>query len=176
MARKLNAREIRMLQVGAAAVIIIPGLALAMDGLDNWREIRARLATAETKLSDLRTDEAKQTGLLAIVPALELPQAEETQKFLFRDRLHEQLKKAGIRTEPLQILASRKVKTLPHKVLKIQCNGKCRFDQLLDLLAGLKENPYLIGIEELDIQCDTKQPPDKRQEVDIKLTVSTFVK
>jgi hypothetical protein len=33
-----------------------------------------------------------------------------------------------------------------------------------------------VGIEELKIECDTKQPPDKRQEVEIALTASTFVK
>ena len=51
-------------------------------------------------------------------------------------------------------------------------------DQLLDFLSNLNENPYLVGVEELRIQCDTKEPPEKRKdkEIEIDLTVSTFVK
>ena len=43
---------------------------------------------------------------------------------------------------------------------------------MLDLLANLKENPYLVGVEELRMRIDKKKP----QEVDLDLTVSTFVK
>jgi hypothetical protein len=43
---------------------------------------------------------------------------------------------------------------------------------VLDLLARLNENPYLIGIEEFKIKVD----PKKRHEVEFDLTVSTFAK
>jgi len=163
-----------MVQIGAIAVIAIPAFTFGSKWIDDWRRVRASVASAQTKLTDLEINETKQAGLLSIVPVCEPPQEEEVQKLLFRDKLHEQLKKAGINTEPLQFLPVRKVKD--HKILKIQCKGKCKFDQLLDLLASLRENPYLVGIEELKIECDTKQPPDKRQEVEVALTVSTFVK
>jgi hypothetical protein len=175
MARKLTQREIRTLQIGAIVVIAIPAFVYGTDWLAHWRKVRASLAVAERRLEDVRGDTARQAGLLSIVPVLELPRREEEQKFLFRDKLHEQLKKAGVKTEPLQILATRKTKGLSYGVLKIRCTGKCRFDQSLDLLAALQENPYLVGVEELDIQCDTKQPPEKRKEIELDLTVSTFV-
>ena len=54
----------------------------------------------------------------------------------------------------------------------MKCSGKCKFAQILDLLASLKENPYLVGIEEMRIKCDTKN----RQEIELDLTVSTFAK
>jgi hypothetical protein len=165
-----------MLQIGVIAVVVIPVFTFGLDWIDNWRSVRASIADAQAKLSDLGIDEAKHAALLSVVPVVEMPQPEETQKFLFRDKLHEQLKKAGITTQPLQILPTRNMRNGPYKVLKIQCKGKGKFDQLLDLLAGLKENPYLVGVEELRIECDTKQPPEKRQEMDIQLTVSTFVK
>ena len=103
---------------------------------------------------------------------------EDKQKFLFRDKLHEQLKKAGITTDPLQFLPVRKPRGVPYRVLKIKCKGKCKLEQLLDFLANLKENPYCVGVEELRIQCDTKEPPEKRKDkqIEIDLTVSTFVK
>jgi hypothetical protein len=165
-----------MLQVGAIAVVAIPAFTFGLQWIDDWRAVRASLAESQAKLADLGIDEAKHAALLSLVPVFEPPQAEETQKFLFRDKLHEQLKKAGLDTQPLQILSSRKMRNGPYKVLKIQCKGKGKFDQWLDLLAGLNENPYLVGIEELRIECDTKQPPEKRQDVEVQLTVSTFAK
>jgi hypothetical protein len=163
-----------MIQIGAIAMIAIPALTLGTSWIDDWGKVRKSLADSQKKLKDLEINETTQAGLLSVVPVLEPPQEEEVQKPLFREKLYEHLKKAGINTEPLQFLPIRKVKD--HRVLKIQCKGKCKLDQLLDLLAGLRENPYLVGIEELKIECDTKQPPDKRQEVGIALTVSTFVK
>jgi hypothetical protein len=43
---------------------------------------------------------------------------------------------------------------------------------VLDFLARLNENPYLVGIEELKIK---KVDPKKPQDVELDLTVSTFV-
>jgi hypothetical protein len=174
MARKLTPREIRTIQIGAVILVAIPAFTFGTKWIDDWRRVRESLSQSQAKLKDLEADAAKQAGLLSLVPVFEPPQEEDVQKFLFRDKLHEQLKKAGINPEPLQFLPVRKVEN--QKVLKIQCKGKCKFDQLLDLLASLKENPYLVGIEELKVDCDTKQPPDKRQDVEIALTVSTFVK
>jgi hypothetical protein len=58
-----------------------------------------------------------------------------------------------------------------------QCKPR-KLDQMLDFLANLKENPYCVGVEELQIRCDTKEPPEKRKDKDVEmdLVVSTFVK
>jgi hypothetical protein len=101
-----------------------------------------------------------------------MPEKEEIQKFLFRDKFNEQLKKAGIRSEPLQILPASKSPVARYQLLRLKCSAKCRFGQALDLLANLKDNPYLAGIEEFKIECDQK----KRQDVELDITVSTFVK
>lgn len=175
MARQLTQREKRILVIGLLSAVAILALNFGLDGLDRWRAARASLQSARDKLDDVVIDEAKQAGLLSIVPALEMPQLEEKQKFLFRDRLHEQLKKAGIKTEPLTILSSRRKAGIPYKIMRIKCAGKCKFEQLLDFLAALPENPYLVGIEELRVNCDATQPADKRKEIEIDLTVSTFV-
>ena len=150
-------------------------LKFGLDGYDRWQALRASLQSHRAKLQEVVVDERKQAGLLSIVPVAETPAVEEKQKFLFRDRLHEQLKKAGIKAEPLTILGARKKVGLPYKVLRIRCRGKCRFEQLLDFLATVQENPYLVGIEELRLECDAKQPPEKRKDVEIDLTFSTFV-
>jgi hypothetical protein len=59
-----------------------------------------------------------------------------------------------------------------YKLLRLKCSAKCKFGQVLDLLVNLKENPYLVGVEEMRIKCDPKKP----QEVQLDLTVSTFVR
>lgn len=165
-----------MLEVGVIATVAILSFTFGPRVLKGWREARAAVAAAQSRLGEVETNAAKQAGLLALVPACQVPEPEEKQKVLFRDKLHDQLQKAGINTEPLQIIAARKITGVPYKVLKVKCKGKCKFEQLLEFLAGLKENPYLVGVEELKVTCDTKEPPDKRSQVDIDLTVSTFAK
>jgi hypothetical protein len=174
MARKLNARERHILIGGILVGVAILVFTFGPDVLRHWRQVRAEVTALETKLRDI-PDARQQAALLALVPVLEVPQPEEKQKFAFLDRLREDLKKAGItNTEPLSFLGTRK-KIRNYKTLCIKCKAKCKLDQLLDFLAALKENQYLMGVEELKIQCDTKQPPEKRQEVDVDLTVSTLV-
>lgn len=176
MARALNQREKRMIAFGVVAAVAILAFTYGADWFEQWGQARQTVAAAEMKLRSVRADRANQAGLLAIVPVCEPPEAEETQKFLFRDKLHEQLKKAGLKTEPLEMLAARKTTRAPHRVLKIRCKGKGKLEQVLGLLAGLNENPYLVGVEELRIHCDPKQKPEQRKEIEFELTVSTFVK
>lgn len=178
MTRKLNPREKRILLLGVVSAVAIFVFTGGSKLFDDWGKARTTLAAAKRKLSEVETDKNRQAALAAIVPVFEAPQVEDKQKFLFRDRLHEQLKKAGINTDPPQFLPVRKPRGVPYRVLKIKCKGKCKLDQLLDFLANLKENPYCVGVEELRIQCDTKEPPEKRKDkqIEIDLVVSTFVK
>ena len=178
MARRLTTREKQVLLLGVVSAVFIFVFTYGSKGYDRWSEARATLAAAKRKISDVETDKNRQAALAAMVPVCEAPQVEDKQKFLFREKLHEQLKKAGINTEPLQFLPVRKPRGAPYKVLKIKCKGKCKLDQLLDFLSNLNENQYLVGVEELRFQCDTKEPPEKRKdkEIEIDLTVSTFVK
>ncbi len=176
MTKKLTQREKRSVVVGLVAAVAILAFTFGSKGFDRWQNVRASLKSARAKLKDVAIDPVKQAGLISIVPVANLPEVEDKQKFLFRDKLHEQLKKAGIKVEPLTIQAARRKTDLPYRILTIKCKGKCNFDQLLDFLATLNENPYLVGVEELRFKCDTKEPPEKRKEIEIDLTVSTFVK
>jgi hypothetical protein len=175
MARQLTPREKRMLLLGAICAVAIPSFTYGGKWLDDWSRVRASLATSKMRLDDIRSAEMKRAGLLSVVPVFEPPEDEVAQKLLLRDKLHEQLKKAGIKTEPLTFFDARTSTKVGYRVLKVKVRGKCKFEQLLDFLAATKENPYLVGIEELDIQCDSKEPPEKRKDVEISMTVSTFV-
>ncbi len=180
MARKLNERERRLLLVGAVAAVAILVLAYGTKGLNRWNKSRDSLTAAKRKLGEVETDKAKLAGLLALVPVFEKPEPEEKQKSLFREKLLEQLKKAGINPEPPQPILSKKINVggTAYRVLKVKCKAKCKFDQLLDFLAALKENPYFVSVEELQVRCDTKEPPEKRKDkdVDVDLVVSTLVR
>ena len=180
MARKLNEREKRLLLIGAVAAVVILVFAYGTKGLGRWSKSRDSLTAAKRKLSEVETDKAKLAGLLAQVPVFEKPEPEEKQKSLFREKLYEQLKKAGINPEPPQPILGKKMNIggTAYRVLKVKCKAKCKFDQVLDFLAGLKENPYFVGVEELQIRCDTKEPPEKRKDKDVEvdLIVSTFVR
>jgi len=173
MIEKLSQRDIRMLKIGAVCVAGILLFVFASDQLERWSTARKSLVLLEDKLELIDVDKAKRTGLTSIVPVFEMPEVEETQKFLFIDKLTEQLGKAGIKNQPLQVVSiGGKSGQTGYRLLRLKCSAKCRFTQVLDLLASLKENPYLVGVEELRMRIDQKKP----QEVDIDLTVSTFVK
>jgi len=200
MIEKLGQREKRALIIGAICAAGILAVALGTDWLDHWRATRESLAEMRAKLELISMDAAKQAGLFSIVPAFEMPRAEQEQELLFRDKLDEQLKKVGIRSEPLQVLPATS-RLAGYKLLRVKCIAKCRFGQVLDLLAVLKENPYLVGVEEMRIQggIGTRpepgqrpegqrpggQPPggqrpegqpQQREEVELNLTVSAFAK
>lgn len=172
MIDKLSPKDIRALKFGAVGAVIILVFVFGSAGHERWTKAKANGAVLKSKLDVINVDKAKQAGLMSIVPAFEMPQVEEEQKFLFRDKLSEQLKKAGIRNKPLQIQTGRKSPQSGYKLLLVKCNATCRFEQVLDFLAQLNENPYLVGVEELKIKCD----PKKRGEVELDLTVSTFAK
>jgi hypothetical protein len=176
----LNERERRMLLIGVVAAIAIAVFGYGTKGLGRWNKNRSSLVAAKKRLGEVETDKARLAGLMALVPVFETPQAEEKQTTLVREKLLEQLKKAGINPEPPQPLPGKKtaIAGASYRVVKIKCKAKCKLDQMLDFLANLKENPYCMGVEELQIRCDTKEPPEKRKDKDVEmdLIVSTFVK
>jgi len=170
--QKLSAKDIRALKIGAVCAGAIVLFLLGNKWLEHWTQVRSSISVVQTKLEAIDLEKARQAGLTSVVPAFEMPEKEETQKFLFRNALNEQLKKAGIKSEPLRVLTTGKSSLGGHKLLRVQCTAKCRFTQLLDLLAKLNENPYLVGVEELRIRCDKKN----QQDVQLDMTVSTLVK
>jgi len=175
---ELSETDKRALKLGSVGVVLILAYAFVIDPwMDGWLAARSALKTERTRLDSITSGssglEAKRAGLVSIVPKLKMPDAEGVQGPLFRDKFNEQLKKAGINVTGLQYLQSSRSKQQGgHKVLRLQCRGKSKFAQVLDLLAGLNENPYLVGVEELQLKCNQKN----REQIDMVLTVSTFVK
>jgi hypothetical protein len=172
MIDKLSKKDIRALKLGAIGAVAILVFVFGSEAHQRWTKAKANGAVLRSKLDIIDVDKAKRAGLMSIVPAFEMPQVEENQKFLFRDKLSDQLKKAGIRNKPLQVQTGRKSPQSGYKLLLVKCSATCKFEQLLDFLANLNENPYLVGIEELKFKCD----PKKKGEVELDFRVSTFAK
>ena len=172
MIEKLSKKDIRAIKIGAVGVAAILLFVFVSNWVDHWTEARYSLNKLKEKLELVDVDKARRAGLMSIVPVFEMPQKEEEQRFLFRDKLAEQLRQARINSGPLQEVASRKSSYPGYKLLCLKCTAKCRFSQVLDLLANLKENPYLVGVEEMRLKCDQKNP----DQVELTLTVSTFAK
>lgn len=170
MAVKMSERDKRALKLGAVCAVVILVFVFSSKGLTYWMDVRRTLAAAKAQMQAISS--AKQASLRSIVPVFEMPQSLEKQKFLFRDKLNEQLNKAGIKSEPLQVVAMGKSPQSGYKLMRLKCSSKCKLEQVLNLLASLKENPYLVGVEQLRLRCN----PKKKQEIEMDLVVSTFVK
>jgi hypothetical protein len=172
MIKNLSQKDIRTLKFGALCVAGIIVFLVGSEVLSRLKKAQASTALLNNKLDLIDVDKAKQSGLMSIVPKFEMPIEEEDQKFLFVDKLTEQFKKTGIKNQPLEVASKTSSKKDGYKLLRLKCSATCKLTQALDLLANLKDNPYLVGIEELRLRIDKKKP----QEVAIDLTVSTFVK
>jgi hypothetical protein len=174
VARKLSEREKRLVKIGLVFAVCILGFGLVSDWLGHWWGVRKFNAERRDKFDSISLSEKEWVALRTKVPVFEMPEKYEVQKYPFRDKLDEQLKKGGIKKGTLQFLPlGRSQYAEKYKLLSLQCRrAKCNFGQVLDLLAVLPENPHMAGIEELKIKCN----PKKRQEFELDLTVSTFVK
>ena len=110
MKTKFSERDIRALKMCVVGVVLILAYVFAAGPwFDDWSMIRASLAGKRARFDSAvpRADvvsSAKQAGLISIVPTFEMPDVEEKQKPLFRDKFSEQLKKAGVSVKSVQFL------------------------------------------------------------------------
>lgn len=167
--QKLSERDIRTLKIGSICAVAILVFLFGAKWHTNWSNARADVKMKEAQLDSINMGDSKQAGLSSIVPAFEMPEKEEAQKNRFRDKFVDQLKKAGIKHEPLKVVTTQKTLYKSYRLMNIQCKAKCKFTQVLDLLAGLNENPHLVGVEVFQMKCNKTKP----EEVELDLTVST---
>lgn len=165
----------RALKLGAVGIVSMMVFLFVLDMNEYWTNKKKSFDVMNSKLDRLDTldlTEAKYAGLMTIIPVFEMPVEKERQKFLFQDSLNEQLKKANINSQPWQEIGGKLTLSTGHEVLRLKTSGKCNITQLFDLLANLKENPYLLGVDELTINRNAQN----QQQVDFDITVSTPVK
>jgi len=174
MIADLSQRDKHTLKTGAICIAAVVLFIFTWEWLAQWKQVRKVRAAVKNEFRQVRLTRTRHKARKWAAPVFEMPQNEEQQKFLFREKVNEQLKQAGIKTKPLQVLRATKTREKSgYKMLRLKCSAeKCNFSQVLDLLVGLDKNPYLVGIEQFKIKCNEKN----RQEVALDLTVSTFVK
>ena len=173
---KLTDKERRLLQVGAICALAILAAAVVPKWWSRWSRVRTDIKVMQAMLEEASAGQLNPPGLAGMVPVFEMPQDPEKQKFLFRDKVDEQLKQAGLPSSPLQLEPLGKRRVGEFNRLSLKYKGTCRFEQLVDFLVRLKENPYYAGVEEVILRADAKKPPQERQDVEVEVTISTFVK
>jgi hypothetical protein len=172
---RLTDKERRMLSIGAACVAAVLLFSVLPAWWARWSQVRADIKKQQQMLDEASRGQYNPPGLALLVPAFDMPKDAETQKNLFRDKVNEQIRQAGLPSAPLQIEPSSKQMYDGYGRLTLKYKGACRFEQLLDFLARLKENKYYAGIDDLMIRADPKKVAQERQTVDVELTISTFV-
>ena len=175
----LSDRDRRAVFFGIGAIVLILFyLVMVLPLVEDWSQVRDELIAYQAKLDGINGStagsKAKIAGLCQTVPFVELPEVEDMQRKLFWDKIYDQLKSAGVTVSsgPSYIASVKKKTTFGFGTLRLKFSGTCKYDQLVKFLAQLKENPYLVAVEELTVKSDEKQPG----QVNIDMTVETFVK
>lgn len=175
----LQGRDRRALLLGAVGLVLILlywGVGLPL--MEDWLQVRNTLNAYESKLELINGStagsQAKIVGLCQTVPFLELPESEDMQRKLFWDKTYDQLKSAGIAVSsgPSYVASAKKKTAQGWGTLRLKFSGTCKYEQLVQFLAGLNENPYLSSIEEFSVKSDEKKP----EQVNIDMTLETFFK
>ena len=176
--RALTQREKHTLRFTAAAAVVIVGYFGAVEPMAaSWQAKRTQRDRLQRQLDRLT---GIQNGIGAIrfkeltdrVPVFEMPVAASEQGLLFRNELTRQLQKAGIQARTLQLRDNRGRRQDGYAVLTIDCQGRCEYPQMLNLLEDLKQNPYYIGIEKFSLRADARN----RKEMTFQLAVFTYAK
>lgn len=178
MKMKMSEKDKRTIGFGLIAAIIVIAFVGAGRLFDDYKAAKITLESRKNEVEQVMPDKdgnisAKQKGLLSIVPTFEMPEQEEVPGAKFRQKFLKQLKKAGIKSPTLSFMqASKSKNALGLRSMKVQCKGKCKFDQSMNLLASLYDNPLFVAVEEFKIECN----PKKRTEMEMSMVVTTFVK
>lgn len=178
MLKKLNPREKRILVLCLTACGAMLLYFLVIEPMSrDWAAVRRQLAAAREKASLLKLDPKspetqRHKRLLEIVPVVEMPRPSEQQGPLFQEAFTNQLKKAGLTSKRLQLVRGRVLRTdtAGSVVLNVSSQGSGRYEQILNLLADLPQNPYCAGVQKLSIKPDAKD----RQKLEWEITVFTY--
>lgn len=176
----INERDKKVLKFGAIAIaVILVWFLMIGPWFSDWGNIRKELAVEKQKLKKVsassgdKVASVKQSGLFSLVPVFEMPASSKEQTQKFRAEFNEQLKKSGLKVASLQLLKEQKLKdTSNYRMYPLRFQGKGNFNQVLDLLAGLNRNPFLLGVEEIRLTGDKKD----RKTLEIDMVVSTLTK
>ena len=169
---KLNEKDKKTIKYGGIAIAVIIVLLFGSQGYSDWNQKTTENKSLNANIKAIELSDSAREKQLKTIPVFEMPKDEQTQKSDFRSYLDRQFNDLGIVTSPWQEIPEKSSTLEGYDLLSLNSKGTCRFDLLLELLASLKYNPYLAGIEELNIECD----PQNSQQATFSITLSTFTK
>jgi len=176
MLDQFSARDKRaIILTGIAITVMVFYVSVYAPWMAHWDEISAEIKQKElvAKLLDATSSKAKDKLAMfnKVIPAYLPPEKEELQRLLFEKKLVEQFKKVGLKPASMTFMGKPKfVAAIGYGKLRFQMKCQCKFKQVFDLLAMLRENPYLVGVEAFNIKLDSKD----RAKVDLTLELSTY--
>jgi hypothetical protein len=172
----LTDRERRAVMIAAVCLAAILLGMVIPKWWSHWSQIRTQISEDQFLLDQAAKGDFNPPGLAALVPVFEMPKDMEAQKVLFRDEVNRQLTQAQMPSAPLQIEPVAKQMVGKFNRLTLKYKGTCRFEQLLDFLAMLKNNKYYAGVEDLVLRADSKKTAQERQTIEVEMTISTLFK
>jgi hypothetical protein len=168
---KMNEKDKKTIRMGGIGAVVVVVLFIAVQGYGNWNKKTTEYKTMVNQLKTLNVADSARNRALEIVPVFLMPKDEQTQKTLFRNSLEQLFEQLQINTEPWQEVATSKSPIMTgYGALRLRTSGSCRFEQILRLLAELRQNPYLVGIEELHFECNPQNP----QQTEFSIQLSTI--
>ncbi len=168
---KMNEKDKKTIKKGGIGIVAVLVLIIAVQGYGSWNKKTTDYNTIVSQLKTLNVPDSARKRTMEIVPVFLMPKDEQTQKTLFRNSLEQLFEQLQITTEPWQEVTTSKSPILTgYGALRLKASGSCRFEQILNLLSELKQNPYLVGIEEFHVECNPQNP----QQADFSITVSTI--
>jgi Tfp pilus assembly protein PilO len=176
--KQLTQRDKRAIVLMAVSAVLIFGYFMVFEpALVRYRSLRDernRLQKQLDRLTKIKSGigAAQFKELADRVPVFEMPADAAQQGVLFRDELTRQLEKAGIQARTLQMRDNRGKRQDGFSVLTVDCQGRCSYEQMLQVLADLKRNPYYVGVEKFSLRVDTRN----RNEMTFQLAVFTYAK
>ena len=175
MLEKLSEKDQKTVKTAGLAILAFILAFGCYYGQTYWTAQSKTTKELEKDLKTLNLSDSAHKKLLADVPVFQMPVDESNQKTLFRNSLNQLFEQMRISTDPwVQVNPSNSLRTPTGYgviCLKSSTKGTVSFQNILYLLAALKENPYLAGIEELKITCDPQNP----QIASLSIVLSTFV-
>lgn len=176
MWNKLKPREKRIMKLLLATACLIIGFQLLEPIIQDYQQAKAeRLRLQETLDDFLRiqgSDAARQEAIAQMVPVFEIPAQSEKQSILFRDNINQQLKRAGLKANSIQLRQNKSKDTAGYKVWTVECQGQCQYNSIMRFVEEIKKNPYYVAIEKLALKVDSKD----RNKMTYYLIVSTYAK
>ncbi len=148
---KINQKNKKTIKIGIIGIVIVLLAMFFLDWIQNWKDLRQSIRNTKQQLETLATADEKMEALKMKVPAVAVPQKEQKQLFVFRDALNRQLSQARISVQPFKVSTVAKSARPEYQYLYLQCSGSSTFENVLNFLADLKTNPYLVAIDELVI-------------------------